>query len=381
MDTKFNRPLKIGNLTATVPIIQGGMGVRISLSELASAVANEGGIGVIATAGIGILEKDISTNWIEANNRVLRNEIRKAKKLSRGIIGVNVMVALSNYADLAKTAIEENIDIVFSGAGLPLHLPQYLNGNTHTKLVPIVSSGRAAKIIAKNWIDKYNYVPDAIVVEGPLAGGHLGFKIENIESPEYKLEKLLSEVIEAMKPFVEKYNKPIPVIAAGGIYTGIDIYKFLELGASGVQMGTRFVVTNECDASIKFKQTYIDSEKEDIIIIKSPVGMPGRAINNCFLEEVYNGKKKPFKCPYHCIITCDYKTTPYCIAFALTNASKGNLEHGFAFAGKNAYRTKGLTSVKHLINSLLEEYKQAIRIRQIVFYPMFQRPNELYVTG
>lgn len=352
------KELKIGNLIAKIPIIQGGMGVRISLSGLASAVANQGGIGIIATAGIGILELDNKSNWLEVNLRELKKEIRKARELSNGILGVNIMRALSNFADLVKTAVEEKIDIIFSGAGLPLHLPQFLKGSKDTKLVPIVSSGRAANIIAKNWSENYNYPPDAIVVEGPMAGGHLGFKEENIFNADYSLEKLLPDVISAIKPFEEKYKKSIPVIAAGGIYTGADIYKFIRLGASGVQLGTRFVATHECDASAKFKQTYIDSKKEDIIIIKSPVGMPGRAIKNNFLNAVEEGKKHPFKCPYHCIIPCDYKNSPYCIAFALLHASTGNMEHGFAFAGQNAYRTEKIISVKELMSSLIEEFEK-----------------------
>ena len=359
MNTNNLKELKIGDLTAKLPIIQGGMGIGISLSGLASAVANEGGVGVIATAGIGMLEPDFSTNWLEANIRALKKEIKKARELTKGILGVNIMVALSNYADMVRTAIEEEIDIIFSGAGLPLNLPQFLKESTKTKLAPIISSGRAASIICKKWSEKYNYLPDVIVVEGPRAGGHLGFKQEQINNPEYSLEKLIPEVIKAVKPFEERYKKPIPVIAAGGIYTGEDIYNFLKLGASGVQMATRFVTTYECDASIKFKQTYIDSSKEDIVIIKSPVGMPGRAIKNKFIDDANKGEKKPFKCPYHCIITCDYKNSPYCIALALLNARKGNLEHGFAFAGENAYRAKGIISVKELIESLIKEYKNA----------------------
>jgi len=353
--------LRIGNITVNLPIIQGGMGVGISLSSLASAVANEGGIGVISAAAIGINENDFFSNFLEANIRALKKEIRKARELTKGILGVNIMVALSNFGDMVKTSIDEGIDVIFSGAGLPLNLPQFLNDTIKTKLVPIVSSARATGIIVKKWSEKYNRLPDAVVVEGPLAGGHLGFKEQMIGDPEYSLEKLVPEVIQAIKPYEERYKKPIPVIAAGGIYTGEDIYRFFQLGASGVQMATRFVTTYECDASEKFKQTYVDSRKEDIVIIKSPVGMPGRAIRNTFLDEVSQGKRKPFKCPYHCIITCDYKTSPYCIAFALINAKKGNLSHGFAFAGENAYRAKGIISVKELIETLIEEYKDASR--------------------
>jgi nitronate monooxygenase len=354
------KELKIGNLIAKIPIIQGGMGVRISLAHLAAAVANEGGIGIIATAGIGILEMDKKNDWLEINIRELKNEIKKARELTKGILGVNVMRALSNFADMVKAAIEEKIDIIFSGAGLPLHLPDFLKGSKNTKLVPIVSSGRAANIIAKNWSEQYNYLPDAIVVEGPLAGGHLGFKKENIFDEKFSLEKLVPEVIQAIKPFEEKHKKSIPVIAAGGIYSGNDIYKFIQLGASGVQMGTRFVATYECDASEKFKQTYIDSKKEDITIINSPVGMPGRAIKNNFINEVNEGRKHPFKCPYHCILPCDYKNSPYCIAFALLNASTGNMKNGFAFAGQNAYRINKIISVKELMDSLIEDYQIAV---------------------
>jgi nitronate monooxygenase len=352
--------LRIGDLFAKLPIIQGGMGVRISLANLAAAVANEGGIGVIATAGIGFQEPDNGVNFLEASIRALKREILKARELTKGIIGVNIMGALTNYADMINTCIEEKIDIIFSGAGLPLHLPQFLKKESTTKLVPIVSSARAATIIAKTWTEKYNYPPDAVVVEGPMAGGHLGFKEDQIDDIAFILEKLIPEVVEAVKPFEEKYNRAIPVIAAGGIYTGEDILKFIQLGASGVQMGTRFVSTFECDASDEFKQTYIDSAEEDIVIIKSPVGMPGRAIKNKFIEAVEDGKKQPFKCPYHCIKTCDYKTTPYCIAFALTNAYKGKLEHGFAFAGENAYRVTNIVSVKELMDSLVREYDEAV---------------------
>jgi len=352
------KELKIGDLTARLPIIQGGMGVRISLAGLASAVANEGGVGVISASGIGLFEPDGSSHYREASIRALRKEIRKARELTKGILGINMLVALSNFDDMSKTAVEEGIDIIFAGAGLPLNLPQFLNGSKKTKLVPIVSSARAARIIIKKWAEKYDYIPDALVVEGPMAGGHLGFKPEQIDDPAFLLEKLVIEVIDEVKLFEEKYKKPIPVIAAGGIYTGADIYKFLQLGASGVQMATRFVTTHECDASMEFKQAYIDARKEDIVIIKSPVGMPGRAIKNKFIDDVNKGGKKPFKCPYHCIITCDYKNSPYCIALALASAQKGNLNSGFAFAGENAYRAEELISVKELTNYLLKEYEE-----------------------
>jgi nitronate monooxygenase len=363
MNLKKMPKLRISDLEVSIPIIQGGMGVGISLSGLASAVANEGGIGVIATAGIGMLEPDSATNFAEANKRALRKEIRKAKKMTKGIIGVNIMVALSDFYDMVKVAVEEDADLVLLGAGLPLRNLEALLPNESkeikTKTVPIVSSSRAAKIIFQYWQKNYNHVPDAVVVEGPLAGGHLGFKKEQINNPDFTLEKILPEVISVIKPFEQHFYKNIPVIAAGGIYTGADIYKYLQLGAQGVQMATRFVATNECDASKEFKEAYINCKKEDITIIDSPVGLPGRAIKNKFLEEVLSGIRKPFKCPWKCLITCDFKKSPYCIALALTNAKKGKLSDGFVFAGANAYRVEKITSVKELMAALSEEYKRA----------------------
>jgi len=351
--------LHIGDLTVELPIIQGGMGIGVSMSGLAAAVANEGGVGVIAVAGLGMFEPDYLRNFIEANNRGLRKEIQKARELTNGVLGVNIMVALSNFAELVKTAISEGIDIIIAGAGLPLNLPEYLSKGSKTKLVPIVSSGRAAKILCAKWKEQYDYLPDAIVVEGPKAGGHLGFKRKQLDDPEFALEKLLPDVLEQVKYFEEKYHTKIPVIAAGGIFTGEDIKKIMDLGASGVQMGTRFVVTEECDASSKFKQTYIDSRKEDMEIIDSPVGMPGRAIRNEFIEKVSRGEKRPVKCPYHCLRTCNIKTTPYCIVSALLNGRKGNFYNGYAFAGANAYRTTKITTVKETMESLVSEYKEA----------------------
>jgi len=357
MDIKYLKELHIGNLTAKVPIVQGGMGVGISLSGLASAVANEGGIGVIAAAGIGLLEPDGFTNYLEASKRRMREEIRKARAATDGILGVNIMVALSNFADMVTTAMEEGIDVIFSGAGLPLNLPQYLQGKYKTKLVPIISSGRAATLIAKRWLDRYNYMPDAFVVEGPMAGGHLGLKLEQIDDPKFRLEELVPEVVTSVRKL--NADQPIPVIAAGGVFTGQDIYKFIKLGASGVQMATRFVTTHECDASIRFKQAYLDARPEDSLIIKSPVGMPGRALHNEFIDDVLAGKKKPFKCPYHCITTCEYQDSPYCIAVALMNAQKGNMKNGLEFAGANAYRCQEIVSVKELMDTLVAEYEEA----------------------
>ena len=354
--------LQIGDLVASIPIIQGGMGVGISLSSLASAVANEGGIGVIASAMIGMLEPDFAKDPGEANVRALRKEIQKARGLTAGIIGVNIMVAVTDYDSLVEVAFDEGADIVFLGAGIarkPKTLSQDSLTNGTTKVALIVSSARAVNIIFQYWGKKYNHVPDAVVVEGPLAGGHLGFKREQIDNPDYCLERILPEVISAIKPYEQHFAKSIPVIAAGGIYTGADIFKFTELGAQGVQMATRFVATHECDASIEFKEAYVECKQGDLTIIDSPVGMPGRAIKSRFLEEVSAGARKPFKCPWKCLKTCKLEESPYCIALALTNAKRGNLRNGFAFAGANAYRVDRIVSVKELVKTLLMEYELA----------------------
>jgi nitronate monooxygenase len=349
--------LQIGNLTIAVPIIQGGMGVGISLSGLASAVANEGGVGVISSAGLGLLYKELSSNYLEASILGLKEEIRRAREKTIGVIGVNVMVAMTNFTDMIKTAISEKVDIITAGAGLPLDLPSFLKKDSVTKLIPIVSSARAAKIICEKWKANYDYLPDAVIVEGPKAGGHLGFKEEQITDMDYSLEKLVPEIVTELKIFEDKYDTKIPLIAAGGIYTGEDIHNILSLGASGVQMGTRFVTTDECDASPEFKQAYIDAVSSDIEIIKSPVGMPGRAILSNFITKVRDGKKQPKVCPFKCIKTCDISKSPYCIIIALINALKGNFEHGYAFAGSNAFRATKIYSVKETFQSLLKEYK------------------------
>ena len=289
--------LSIGDLVARVPIIQGGMGIGVSLSGLASAVANQGGVGVIATAGIGVLSPDREIGYVEASIKVLREEIRKAKEATKGILGVNIMVALTNFADMVETSIAEGVDVILSGAGLPLDLPKYLKEGVKTKLVPIISSAKAARIICKRWLTRYNMLPDAFVVEGPMAGGHLGFRSEQLDDPVYALEKIIPEVVEAVSVFERENGVKIPVIAAGGIYTGADILQFMKLGAAGVQMGTRFVATHECDADIEFKKAYIDAKKDDLIIIESPVGLPGRAIRNDFIESIRSGAEKAVQMP------------------------------------------------------------------------------------
>lgn len=353
------KELQIGNLSVPVPVIQGGMGVGVSLAGLASAVANEGGVGVISSAGLGLMYRNESRDYREANSIGLVHEIRKARQATQGVLGVNVMVAMSNFTELAVTAIREKIDILFAGAGMPLTLPSLRPAGSQTKLVPIVSSGRAARLIMEKWQHNYDTLPDALVVEGPKAGGHLGFKQPEIPDQEFRLEKLVADVKREVEEFVQRFGRKVPVIAAGGIYTGSDIFRIMNHGADGVQMGTRFVTTSECDASEKFKQTYIDAAEGDIGIINSPVGMPGRAILNSFIEKVRLGKKTPLNCPFKCIKTCDVDSSPYCIITALFSAVKGNLESGFAFAGTNAFRATRISSVKEVFRELTAEFNLA----------------------
>ena len=353
--------LQIDDLTIAIPIIQGGMGVGVSLSGLAVAVANEGGVGVISSAGLGLLYRNLSSDYQEANSLGLAEEIKKARNETKGIIGVNIMVAMTNFAELVRTSIKEKIDIIFAGAGLPLNLPSYRPEGSRTKLVPIISSGRAAKIIIEKWYNNYHVLPDAFVVEGPKAGGHLGFKKQQIFNDDFRLDKLITDVCEVVRPIEKKYGKMIPVIAAGGIYTGADIYNIMQGGADGVQLGTKFVTTYECDASIEFKQTYLDANASDIGIIDSPVGMPGRAIMNSFIEKIQLGKKHPLRCPFQCINTCDVTSSPYCIISALFSAFKGNLETGFAFAGSNAFRATKIQSVKEVFLELVNEFNLALK--------------------
>lgn len=355
--------LVIGNLVINPPIIQGGMGVRISLNKLASAVSNEGAMGTISCALIGGMNSHCSMqDHLNADMKELASQIRKAKTLTKGPLAVNIMVALTNQLNLYRTAVEEGIDLIVSGAGLPLTLPTYVkDSGGKTKVAPIVSSGRAAELICKTWQRRYEYFPDAMVLEGPLAGGHLGFSFQELETEQSmpKVEDILLDVVKVAEEYGKKAGRKIPVIVAGGVYDGKDIAKMLKLGASGVQMATRFAATHECDADIRFKQAYVDCKKEDIMIIRSPVGMPGRAIRNEFLEKSKR-KEIKFRCYYQCLKTCNPPTSPYCIADALLNASQGKLDSGFVFVGSNAYRVNKIVSVKELINELVSEAEQAL---------------------
>jgi len=348
-------PLKLGDLLVKIPIIQGGMGVGVSGASLAAAVANEGAVGVISSVQIGYREDDFDINPAEANIRALVNEIKKARSLSpNGILGVNIMVATNNYKEAVLACVKEKIDVIISGAGLPSNLPELVKDSC-TKIIPIVSSGKAAATITKMWTKKYDYVPDAVIVEGPEAGGHLGFSAEDLASPELpSLKDIVTDVIESLKPYEETFNRKIPVIAAGGIFTGSDIGEFIMLGASGVQMGTRFVATEECDAHINFKMAYVNAKKEDVQLVKSPVGLPGRAIRNKFVESLENSNIPVRRC-WNCLKPCNPASTPYCISLALINSVKGDVDNGLIFSGSNVYRIDKIVTVKELINELVTD--------------------------
>ena len=320
------------------------MGVRVSTANLAAAVANTGAAGVIASVGLGDYQDAPGKDFSKLNAIALKAQIQKARQLSDGVIGVNAMVALTDYEELVGVCVQEKVDMIISGAGLPLHLPAYTQG-TDIKLIPIVSSARSLKIIHKKWMKDFNRCPDAVIIEGAKAGGHLGYSFEQIEENSSTLEQTLADVLELVK----KLKIEIPVIVAGGIFTGADIAHYLKLGASGVQMGTRFVCTEECDVDIKFKQAYLDAGPEDITLIKSPVGLPGRVINNEFVQQINAGQRVPFKCKYQCLKTCNPAKAPYCIAEVLA----------FAFAGSNACRCNEIVSVKELIRRILTEYEKA----------------------
>lgn len=364
MNTEFKN-LDIGDVRIEIPIIQGGMGVRVSTSGLASAVSNEGGLGVIASVGLGE-QKDMTASDYAARSRgSLINTIRKTRVMTNKPFGVNIMCALTNYEDLVNAAQEESVDVIISGAGLPLRLPSLIK-NALTKLVPIVSSARAAKLICNVWKKRYKRLPDAIITEGPLAGGHLGYNMEELkDTKNVFLDNILKDVLLAVKGF-ESPGRRIPVIAAGGIFDGEDIARVVSSGASAVQMATRFVCTHECDVADGYKEAYLSATKEDIVIIQSPVGMPGRVILNDFVKRIVAGERMDFGCEYKCLSTCDARKVNYCIANALYSAASGKMDKGFAMCGSNAYRIKKIISVKELFAELVSGARASLRDRHLL---------------
>lgn len=349
------KALKIGNLVAEKPIIQGGMGIGVSLSNLAGAVAKNGAIGVISAAQIGFREPDFGTNPLGANLRALKREIQRAKEIAEGgIIGVNIMVAMKNYAEYVKCCVESKVDIIISGAGLPAELPKLVEGSD-VKIAPIVSPPKAAKTLLKLWDKRYQRAADMVIIEGPLAGGHLGFTTEDVNKyEEIGYDKEILEVIEIVKEYEEKYEKDIPVIFAGGVYDKADIQHYMNLGCSGVQMGTRFVATKECDVDIKFKEAYVNAKEEDVVLTLSPVGMPGRAIENPMIKISKEKKLTPNAC-YQCLRDCDIPSIPYCITSALVSAAKGDTQNALLFCGSNVHKIDRIMTVKELLDQLTDE--------------------------
>lgn len=347
------KELVIGNKTAQVPVIQGGMGIGVSRSSLAGAVAAQGGVGIISTAQIGYDEEGFEQNQPQCNTLAIRKHIRRAKELSgaRGLVGVNVMAALKHYKEHVRTAAMSGADVVICGAGLPMDLPELVEG-TDTKIAPIVSDRRAAEILFRKWDRKYGRCADFIVVEGVKAGGHLGYHESEIDQmTDEKFDEDICSIIECKRVFEKKYGRHIPVIVGGGVYDHQDIEHMLSLGADGVQLASRFVATEECDASDAYKQAYINATEDDIRIIKSPVGMPGRALNNAFVRRVSETKEKITKC-YNCISKCRPNEVPYCITKALINAVRGDIENGLVFCGANVGRINKMLTVRQLMDEL-----------------------------
>ncbi|MDY2662313.1 MAG: nitronate monooxygenase family protein [Bariatricus massiliensis] len=346
--------LKIGNLIVEKPLIQGGMGVGISLGGLAGAVAKEGGIGIISSAQIGFKEPDFESCTKEANIRAIGSELQRARDIApHGVIGFNIMVALKYYDEYVKAAVEAGADLIISGAGLPTDLPSYVEGS-RTKIAPIVSTEKSAKVILKYWDKKYSRTADMVVIEGPKAGGHLGFDKEQLDKfDEAAYDREVQAILAVVKEYSDKYGVKVPVALAGGIENAHDVRHAFSLGADAVQVASRFVTTKECDADTKYKERYIQAAKEDIVIVKSPVGMPGRAIRNPFMERVMSGERQaPRKC-LGCLRKCNPAEIPYCITEALVNAARGDVDNALLFCGASAYRAEKIETVKEVVDSLL----------------------------
>ena len=353
-DKSTLKELNIGEKTAQLPIIQGGMGVGISRSSLAGAVAREGGIGVISTAQIGYDEEGFEQDQAKCNRIAIGKHVKKAKEIAggRGLVGVNIMVALKHYEEHVRESVKAGADVIISGAGLPMDLPKLVSEESGTKIAPIVSSRRAANLILKMWAHRYDRTADFIVIEGPKAGGHLGFSREQLaDINALDFDEEICRIIECKKEYEEKFDRKIPVIVAGGIFDRTDIDHVMELGADGVQIASRFVATEECDASEAYKRAYIEAEESDIQIVQSPVGMPGRALRNEFIKGLESDRKPITKC-YNCLEKCDPRSVPYCITKALIDAVRGDIKNGLIFCGENVDRIHEMTTVHDLIQEL-----------------------------
>lgn len=347
--------MQLGNRKLPIPVIQGGMGVGVSLSGLAGAVAANGGMGVISSANIGFDEPDFDIRPHEANIRALKSHILKAKEIAEGngLTGVNIMTAVTGYKEAVQASIEAGADAIISGAGLPLKLAEYI-ADADILFAPIVSGGRAAQLLCRTYLKHGFRLPDFFVMEGSKAGGHLGFSAEELSRNAAKSNvQLINEVRESLKPFEEQIKRRIPVFAAGGIFNAEDAAGMLKAGADGVQMGTRFIATEECDASQVFKDVLIASKPEDIVITNSPVGMPARAVMTPLLKRLKAGEAFRAKRCNRCLNACPGpEGAVYCISRALIAAVRGNYEEGLFFCGENAWRLEGITTVKAVMDEL-----------------------------
>lgn len=353
--------LQLGTKYLDIPLIQGGMGVGVSLSGLAGAVMKQGGMGVISAAHPGYRKETFWEDPLTCNIEAIHEEVKKAKEIAngKGLCGVNIMVAAHHYEDYVKAAIDAGADAIISGAGIPLDLPQYAK-DADILLAPIVSSAKLARLIVKAWDRHAQRLPDFIVIEGSKAGGHLGFSYENLTANRCESnEDILIGVQKELEPYEAKYGKKIPLFVAGGIYDGKDIARMLQLGASGVQMATRFIATKECDAHPRYKEAFVQAKKEQIHLVKSPAGLPGRAIDTPFTNRIAQQRIIPSKC-IGCMKPCKPATTPYCISEALIHAVQGDLTHGLVFAGENADRICEITTVPELIDELMRELKETL---------------------
>ena len=351
--------MKLGNRELALPLIQGGMGVGVSMGGLAGAVAAQGAMGTLSTADAGWNEPDFAAHPQQANLRALRREVQRAKRLAAGagLVAVNAMVATRQYADSVRTALEAGADAIVSGAGLPLELPALAEG-FEALLAPIVSGPRAAQLICRTWAKRYGRVPDFVVLEGCQAGGHLGFEEADLLSGRCTpLSRLIPEVLAALRPFEEKFGRAIPLFCAGGVATGAEMASCTRLGAAGAQLATRFIATEECDAGQGYKDVLLAARPEDLRIIHSPVGMPGRAVNSPLVQRLAAGMRQP---PAHCsgcIKSCRPAETPFCITHALIEAVKGNWEEGLFFSGSRVDLVDRMRTVPDLIDELMKEWR------------------------
>lgn len=338
------------------PLAQGGMGIGISLDGLAGAVARAGGLGVLSSAYAGLHEPGFWDNPKGVSLKALTRRIRQARDRAgdRGLVGVNIMRAVSDYKEQVQAALAGGVDVIVSGAGLPLDLPN-LVGKASVLLAPVVSGGRVAKLICRYWLKHADRLPDLVVVEGPFAGGHLGFKGEELAADrEPALDDLVREVRKALAPYEEKKGRPIPIIAAGGLVDRADVQAALEV-ADIAQLGTRFIATDECDAAQAFKDRIIQAQDEDVMVIESPVGMPGRALKSPLTLAVAQGDRRPPATCYKCLGPCNPATTPYCISRALVASAQGDWENGLFFSGAHVGKINRQTPVAEVFTEVLGE--------------------------